>query len=200
MEVGDSIENGSQITPLEQGTSTLCWATCYAMMLQFQGRTNTPEAVKNLLDPLKSDEEFYAHLKKYRDDHPDVDPPVDPDAERDIWGYSSVNGLQVEQMPWSAKGIGLMGYKATKLNDEDNFAWVIENHGPLWCSGHFIEEDGLHAVLAIGLTKRKSGTAVHILDPYGTYNSKWQSLRYQRLLPEFYKDLLKEYRAVQIWP
>jgi hypothetical protein len=198
MQVGDSYKI-STVTPRVQGTSKLCWATCYAMMLQFAGRANTPKDVQTLLDPMKSDAVFYSYLKAYAAAHPNVTPPVDPDAERDIWTYGQANGLQVEQMPYSAKAIGLIGYSATTLQDEDKFLSILKTYGPIWCAGNFISATGLHAVLAVGIEKQRVGASIHVIDPYGTYNTAWQSTTYQRLLTDFYKALNKDPFSAQIW-
>jgi len=198
MQVGDSFKINT-ITPRIQGSSKLCWGTCYAMMLQYAGRANSPKDVQALLDPLKSDSFFYASLKAYAAANPNVKPPVEPDAERDIWTYGQAHGLQVEQMPFSARAMGLIGYSATALHDEDKFLYVLQTYGPIWCAGHFINPDGLHAVLAVGIEKQKIGASIHVIDPYGTYNTAWQSTTYQRLLTEFHMAMIKEPFSAQIW-
>jgi Papain-like cysteine protease AvrRpt2 len=198
VEVGDNYTI-STITPLIQGSSKSCWATCYAMMLQYAGRGNSPSDVQTLLDTMKSDSGFYAYLKAYAAANPDVTPAVDPDGERDIWTYGNSSGLQVEQMPYSARAIGLIGQSAVTLNNEDKFLYVLQTYGPIWCAGHFIAPDGLHALLAVGIEKTRLGASIHVIDPYGTYNTSWQRTEYQLLLTDFYKALIKEPFSAQIW-
>jgi hypothetical protein len=168
------------------------------MMLAYANRANTPADVQKLLDPMKTDPAFYAYLKAYAAANPN--PPIDVDAERDIWTYGSANGLQVEQLQYAGSAIGLIGYSATALQNEDTFLNVLKTYGPMWCAGSFLGANSLHAVLVDGIEKTsKLSASVHIIDPYGTWNVKQQSSTYSRLLTDFYNDLLKAPFAVQVW-
>jgi hypothetical protein len=198
MKVGKSYYINPSITPLTQGNSKICWATCYAMMLAYAKQANSPSDVQQLLDPMKTDPAFYAHLKAYAAANPTLG--VDPDAERDIWTYASANGLQTEQLEYAGSAIGLIGYNAVKLQNEDTFLNVLKTYGPMWCAGFFLSPNSLHAVVVDGIEKTSKHVAsVRIIDPYGLYNVKQQSSTYKRTLTDFYNDLLKARFAVQIW-
>src|SRR6185369_7179030 len=104
MNVGDS-QQVTTIVPLEQGTSKNCWATCYAMMLQYKGQKNTKADVQALLDKYKADADFKKHLEDYAAAYPNMN--IDVAAEMDMWTYGSGYGLQKEQFKYGAKAIGL---------------------------------------------------------------------------------------------
>lgn len=199
VEIGDKFKVDG-ITPLTQGVSTLCWATSYAMMLQYKGRMNTPEAIKGLLAPLKANAAFYKGLQDYAAANADMKPPVDPDAERDVWTYGYSHGLMPEQFVGVGVTLGLTSYRSTFLSDPDHLLWIMQHHGPIWCAGHFLEPDGLHAVVAVGIEKMKMGTFVTVYDPYGTWNPKRQSSDYQKSYADFYNQLLGSRFSMQVWP
>jgi hypothetical protein len=188
------------ITPLTQMTAKICWGTSYAMMYQWKGKKNEPEALKALRDVMKTNDAFRAYLQKYKDDHPDLKPPVDVVAEMDIWTYGMANGLQIEQMIFAGTALSLMGYRKVTLDDEDRFLDVLKRYGPMWCAGHFLDPDGLHAVVAVGIEKVGINAIVSLIDPYGPFISTEPSATYTRGHKDFVRKIVAEPFAVQIWP
>jgi hypothetical protein len=208
MEVGDVqdyVNNGNDIKPLSQKDSTTCWRTAYAMMLQYKGKLHADEDIEFKLDQVESDAGWDEHFKDWDASHPN-DLVVDAVAEKDIYAWGTVKGLYPEQLKFAAKALGLQSKLTSSLKDEDSFAQVVKDHGPLWCCGRYIDEKdgtvgkGLHAIVVLGIQKTQMHTLVWVLDPFGIWNTGQGKLNYSLTLSDFNSRLLKEPYAVQVWP
>jgi hypothetical protein len=206
MKVGDvQAYEGNDIKPLSQSTSSTCWRTAYAMMLQYKGKLHTDEDIEFKLDKVKDDADWDQHFKDWDASHPN-DKVVDAVAEKDIYAWGTAKGIFPEQLKFAAKALGLQSKLVSSLKDEDSFAQVVKDHGPMWVCGRFTEQKdgtvgkGLHAIVVLGIQKTEFNTLVWVLDPYGLYNTTQGKLNYSLELNDFYSKLLKEPYAVQVWP
>jgi hypothetical protein len=130
-------------------------------------------------------------------------PPVDPDAEMDLWDYGNLkqNGIKPRHWAWTGAAFGTVGYRKNWLQDEDHFLNVLKTQGPLWCPGLFLSPTTIHVVVAIGIEKKSTGAVVSLLDPYGLFIPREQDLSYTMDFDSFMGKVFPdfEHAPIQCW-